>query len=148
MQTKHRRGFTVIELMVVLIIIAILAAIAFPSYHESVLKTKRAEAHAALMRTMQQQERHYSLHATYAVFSAASGEAGSQHFRWYSGDNPQASFYEIVAQACDGENIRDCVKLTALPGTEKVVRDYQDPVCGALTLTSEGEKYPKDDDCW
>jgi type IV pilus assembly protein PilE len=138
MQKKHTHGFTMVELMVVLIIVTILAAIAFPSYQESILKTKRAEGRAALMRTMQQQERYYSLHSSYIAFNVASTEADAKLFRWYSGDNAINSFYEISATACDGQEIRDCVILIAAPGTQNVNRNYRDPACGRLTLTSEG----------
>lgn len=148
MHVKHTRGFTIVELMVVLIIIAILAAVAYPSYQESILKTKRSEGRAALMRTMQQQERHYSQHASYVAFSAASADAEEKSFRWYSGDNASNSFYEISAEACSGQNIRDCVKLSAVPGTQNVNHQYHDPVCGRLTLTSEGEKSAGAGHCW
>lgn len=148
MHARHPHGFTMVELMVVLIVIAILAAIAYPSYQESILKTKRAEGRAALMRTMQQQERYYSLQSSYIAFSAASADADAKSFRWYSGDNAPNSFYEISAEACDDRGIRDCVKLTAVPGTESVNRNYQDPLCGRLILTSEGEKSADADHCW
>lgn len=148
MHARKTYGFTLVELMVVLIILAILAAIAYPSYQESILKTKRAEGRAALMRTMQQQERYYSRQASYISFSVASADADAKSFRWYSGDNAASSLYEISAEACDGAEIRDCVKLTASPGTQNVNRNYQDPVCGRLTLTSEGEKSADAVQCW
>ncbi|HEY6774690.1 MAG TPA: type IV pilin protein [Oxalicibacterium sp.] len=147
MRTMKMQGFTAVELMVVLIVMAILAAIAFPSYQESVLKTKRVEGRAALMRLMQQQERYYSQHASYLAFSVASNDE-AQGFRWYSGDNPQTSLYEISAQACEDKDIRDCVKLRAVPGTQNVNRNYSDLACGTLVLTSEGNKSADADHCW
>ncbi len=142
------RGFTIIELMIALFIIAILAAIAFPSYQESVLKTKRTEGRAALMKTMQQQERYYSLHTTYVAFSSTSTDANEKRFSWFSGENAESSFYEISAQSCEDQSLRDCVLLTAQPGTSKVNAQYRDPKCGKLALSSSGEKTAEADGCW
>ena len=54
---RASRGFTLIELMIVVAVISILGAIAYPSYQESVRKGRRAEGRAALQELMQQQER-------------------------------------------------------------------------------------------
>lgn len=148
MRYRLAHGFTMIELMVVLIIAAILAAVAIPSYQESVLKTRRSEGRAALMKGMQQQERYYSLHTTYLAFSSSSTDAEAKKFSWFSGANAKASFYEISAQACSGKTIRDCVVLIAQPGTGKVNASYRDPVCGALSLNSSGEESAGADRCW
>jgi type IV pilus assembly protein PilE len=62
--TVHRRpgrralgGFTLIELMIVMVVIAVLAAIALPSYFDSVRKSRRGEAIAELSRVAHAQER-------------------------------------------------------------------------------------------
>lgn len=54
---KYLRGFTLIELMIVVALIAIVAAIAYPSYQESVLKTKRTEAQAEMLDVAQRLQR-------------------------------------------------------------------------------------------
>lgn len=46
---SNKNGFTLVEIMIVVAIIGILAAIAYPSYQESVRKTKRADAQAEMM---------------------------------------------------------------------------------------------------
>ena len=148
MSEKYARGFTLIELVIALIILAILAAIAFPSYQESVLKARRTEGSAALMKAMQQQERYYSLHTTYLTFSSASIDPNEKRFSWFSGENAQASFYEISAQSCMQKTLRDCVLLIAQPGTNKVNARYRDPKCGKLSLSSSGEKTADANGCW
>ena len=59
-------GFTMIELLVVLVIISILAAIAYPSYKDSVYKSRRSGAKAALMDLAARQEQYFNNNKTYA----------------------------------------------------------------------------------
>lgn len=143
-------GFTLIEVMVVCAIVAILAGIAYPSYESAIRKTKRAEGRAALMQLLQQQERFYSQHNTYIVFSSSSTDPNEKRFKWYSGDGAAGSAYEIDGAACTGETIKDCVLLTATPGTSKVNDGFRDPACGKLMLTSTGLKSSSGTatDCW
>lgn len=55
---KHTPGFTLIEVMIVVAVIGILAAIAYPSYQESVQKSRRSDAKAALLSLQQAQEKY------------------------------------------------------------------------------------------
>ena len=65
---KHTDGFTLIELMITVAIVAILAAIAYPSYRSSILRSNRTEAKSALLGTAQTLEKCFvaSTPSTYA----------------------------------------------------------------------------------
>jgi type IV pilus assembly protein PilE len=139
-------GFSLIELMVVLLILAILAAFQYPSYKESVRKARRAEGQAALAEVMQQQERLYSQQSSYVAFTASSPNG----FKWFSAENPKTSSYELRAEPCKGDTVKNCIVVTAAPGTARVNSSYQDDVCGALSLASNGIKNASGtgNDCW
>jgi type IV pilus assembly protein PilE len=61
-----RNGFTLIELMIVIAIVAVLAAIAYPSYREQVSRSRRADAKTVLMENAQFMERFYTQNGTYS----------------------------------------------------------------------------------
>ncbi len=141
-------GFTLIEIMVVMVIAGLLAVIAYPSYQFAIRKAKRTEGQTTLMQLMQQQERYYSQNTTYIEFSYASIDVNEKKFKWFSADQASASAYEIRAQACANETIQNCVMLTAQPGTANVNASFVDPQCGSLTYTSTGIKSADAPDCW
>lgn len=65
-------GFTLIELLIAIVIVGILSAIAIPNYTESINRSKRADAQAALLGVAQAMERFYANNSTYC------GAAGAQ----------------------------------------------------------------------
>ena len=131
-------GHTLVELMIVLAIVGILGACAYPTYAGYIVRTRRTEGEAALIEAMQKQERYRLQHNTYVAYSAA--EPGTDGFPLWSGTNAAASAYELDAHACPGAGLADCVEVRARPGTSRVDARFRDPDCGVLTLDSNGRQ--------
>lgn len=64
---KYMRGVTLMELMIVVVIIGILTAVAYPSYRQYAAKAKRNEAKSCLLQIATLQERHYLANNTYTA---------------------------------------------------------------------------------
>lgn len=64
---KYVRGITLLELMIVVVIVGIMAAIAYPNYREYAARAKRNEARAALLQIATNQERFYLQNNTYTA---------------------------------------------------------------------------------
>jgi type IV pilus assembly protein PilE len=143
-------GFTLIELIVAVGVMTILATIAYPAYTGAIRKAKRAEGRSALMQLMQEEERYFSQNNRYALIASNSTDKSARKFKWHSADSPGKSAYEIVASACAGDVIENCVQLIAKPGTDKVDASYKDPECGELGLASNGKRTAsgKGASCW
>jgi type IV pilus assembly protein PilE len=84
-------GVTLIELMIVIVIVAILASIAVPSYRSYVLRSHRVEAKTALLNLAAAQEKFYLVNNTYATNSLLSttppaglGLAATTEGGWYT----------------------------------------------------------------
>ena len=61
------RGFTLIELMVTVMVVAVLMAIAIPSYRQSVIKGNRRAAQAVMMEMISRQEQYFVANRVYAT---------------------------------------------------------------------------------
>ncbi len=110
MINNRERGFTLVELMIVVIIVAILTAVALPSYLAQIQKSRRAEAKSALTQisTMQQQLRTEQNRFTTDLTELGLGAAG-----WNDTDN---GYYEVsVVAATGGCPIATCFALLVRP---------------------------------
>ena len=76
-KTASNKGFTLIEVMIVVAIIGILAAVAYPSYQDHVRKSRRAEAQSALMGLAAAMERHFTATNSYTGAGAGGSDTGA-----------------------------------------------------------------------
>jgi type IV pilus assembly protein PilE len=91
----NSRGFTLIELMIVIAIVAILVAIAVPSYNRHVEKTRRADAQSGLLEAAQTLERCFTRNNTYA--GCAIPTASPDGFYTIAVTTPSATAYTLTA---------------------------------------------------
>jgi type IV pilus assembly protein PilE len=74
---RRAKGFTLIEVMIVVAIVAILASIALPAYQDSVRKAKRGDAKGALMGFANAMERYYTTNTTFTGAASGGGNTGA-----------------------------------------------------------------------
>ena len=141
MKRNRSAGFTLIELMMVVLIASVLGAISVSTYTTFVTKGKRAEGRAALVELLQQQERYMTQKNTYMPFAVGAEDVP---FKTYSGGSPSKATYRIGAEACESTSINECVRLTAVP-------QFSDPGVGSIIATSIGSRTctgTAQQDCW
>jgi type IV pilus assembly protein PilE len=148
MNATHREaGVTLIELMVVVIILGILAAIAYPSYIDHVRKTRRADCEGALIALGEAMERHFTENGNYCGAGSAAAAASSD----CTGSNNSGT-PTVYASTCplDGPatgattyynlSIENNVTKTTYTVDATPAGDQTNDPCGTLTLDQTGQR--------
>jgi type IV pilus assembly protein PilE len=119
---KRSKGFSLIELMVVVAIVGVLASVAFPSFMSSIRKSRRSDALIALGAAQQSQERYRLSHSTYGGTTTAIGISG----------NSEAGLYTIAISGNTGTDY--VLTASAVSGKSQAA----DTGCTSITVTKSG----------
>ncbi len=132
---RTQAGFTLLEIMIVVVIVGVLASIAFGAYQHYVIKTRRGTAAVCLQERAQFMERFYTTHMTYEGAAAPAQCGGGLD-----------DFYVI---SFDGDPEQSEFTLLATP---QGVQEAKDTKCGVLSLDQKGVRGISGDgtaaDCW
>tara|TARA_R110001583_G_scaffold173287_1_gene327190 strand:- start:35212 stop:35631 length:420 start_codon:yes stop_codon:yes gene_type:complete len=128
MKLKSQQGFTLIELMIVIAIIAILTAIALPSYQDSVRKARRGDVQGAMLEMSNFMEREFTETNSYAGVTIAATGVTSDYYTFTTPiPNLTATSYTLTAVPQGGQ---------------------ANDSCGTLTLSQTGVKGADTTGCW
>jgi type IV pilus assembly protein PilE len=130
------RGITLIELMIVVVVIGIMAAVAYPNYREFVARANRNEAKAALLRIATNQERFYLQNNTYTCDMTRLGFPVPNNFV------TDSRTYTVDVTFCDANNF-NAQAVYNIPG------DPEAGKCGTFLINGRNVKQSlPDPNCW
>jgi type IV pilus assembly protein PilE len=137
MKKRITKGFTLIELMIVVAVISILAAIAVPSYSRYVQRSHRAEAKNLLSAVAQRLEQNYTLSGSYARTQGAVADdiANASIVAWGMDQTPIGSAVRYNVTFVAGEPTATTFALQATPAGPQAT-----DTCGVLTLNNRNSK--------
>ena len=146
-------GFTLIELVIVIVIVSILASIALPAYQDSMRKGRRADAKAGLMDAANRQERFMLDRSAYTKDMKNLGfgdDPAISEEGYYSIDVDETATAALCGYAFDpNDNAPPCYVLTATPLASEAQAD--DARCTKFSLNSSGAKAAEGSaasECW
>lgn len=126
-----RRGFTTIELMIALVILAVVLSLAFPNFQSSMRKSRRTEAFSALSAVQQAQERHRSTNATFTTLLTAAPTATPPGLGLPATRTP-TGYYDLAVSSANATTY--VATATAVTGTSQA----NDGDCAVLAVRMEG----------
>lgn len=131
---KFIRGFTLIELMVVLAIVAVILAFAYPSYRNQVMKANRSDGMIFILEIADRQERFYSDRGTYTTDITDLG---------YADTTSPDGHYTVAITDDPSNDITITYQITATPQGDQV-----DDTCDSYTFDSLGTRSSSPAGCW
>ena len=135
-QHGRQAGMTLIEIMIVVVIVSILAAVAYPMYQDYIVRSNRAVGAATLLEVAARQEQFFANNAGYASTTDLMGFPADYHVdRDGEQGTAATSIYLITVANVSSAPALDYT-LTATPQNWQT----RDDDCGDLTLTDRGVK--------
>jgi type IV pilus assembly protein PilE len=131
MTIRRIGGFTLIELMIVVAIIAILAAIAVPWWGRYTYRARRTDGQKILLHVAQAEERYYTDYNRYPVTGASLGYAGT-----ITSEN---GYYTVSLATPSGSSVGTAYVATATPVAGS---PQENDACGPLSIDNTGVKKP------